>query len=113
MTIPRLVVRSTTGSLFHVPIVVGADVADVMARCRAAGLTTIAADVKGDDLLAAFRRADKDASGSLSAAEFAAVLATLAQFDSQDKIDAAVKAADVNGNGDIDYKEWIAANEAD
>lgn len=47
------VVRSTTGSLFHVPIVVGADVADVMARCRDAGLTTIAADVKGEDLLAA------------------------------------------------------------
>ncbi len=47
------VVRSTTGSLFHVPIVVGADVIDVLARCRAAGLTSIAADVKGDDLLAA------------------------------------------------------------
>ena len=47
------VVRSTTGSLFHVPIVVGAAVADVMARCRAAGLTSIAADVKGDDLLEA------------------------------------------------------------
>ena len=47
------VVRSTTGSLFHVPIVVGADVVDVMERCRQAGLAVIAADVKGEDLLEA------------------------------------------------------------
>jgi TrmH family RNA methyltransferase len=50
------VVRSTTGSLFHVPITVGGDLADVASRARAAGLRVVAADVKGDDLLAA--RAD-------------------------------------------------------
>ncbi|WP_345439833.1 TrmH family RNA methyltransferase [Microbacterium gilvum] len=49
------VVRSTTGSLFHVPVVVGADLADVVARSRGAGLDVVAADVKGDDLLAARR----------------------------------------------------------
>lgn len=44
------VVRSTTGSLFHLPIVVGAELADVVSRLRAGGLTVLAADVKGDDL---------------------------------------------------------------
>ncbi|GAA3758776.1 RNA methyltransferase [Microbacterium kribbense] len=47
------VVRSTTGSLFHVPISLGGDVADVVTAARSAGLRVIAADVKGDDLLAA------------------------------------------------------------
>nr|WP_218844973.1 RNA methyltransferase [Microbacterium pseudoresistens] len=47
------VVRSTTGSLFHLPIVVGAELGDVAERARAAGLRVLAADVKGSDLLAA------------------------------------------------------------
>lgn len=46
------VVRSSTGSIFHVPVAVGADLEDVLVRARAAGLTVLAADVKGDDLLA-------------------------------------------------------------
>lgn len=50
------VVRSTTGSLFHLPISVGGDLHDVITRAHAAGLQVVAADVKGDDLLAA--RAD-------------------------------------------------------
>ena len=45
------VVRSTTGSLFHLPIVTGADLPEVADRCRTAGLAVIAADVKGEDLL--------------------------------------------------------------
>lgn len=45
------VVRSTTGSLFHLPIVVGAELDDVIAQCHEVGLRVIAADVKGDDLL--------------------------------------------------------------
>jgi TrmH family RNA methyltransferase len=47
------VVRSTTGSLFHLPVSVGGDLADVVQRAHAAGLQILAADVKGDDLLAA------------------------------------------------------------
>lgn len=47
------VVRATTGSLFHVPVSLGGDLADVAARARAAGLRVVAADVKGDDLLVA------------------------------------------------------------
>ncbi|MGF3057226.1 TrmH family RNA methyltransferase [Microbacterium sp. YY-01] len=47
------VVRSTTGSLFHIPIVVGAELSDVVDRAHAAGLHVIAADINGDDLLQA------------------------------------------------------------
>ncbi|MFS0854452.1 TrmH family RNA methyltransferase [Microbacterium sp. 179-I 3D4 NHS] len=47
------VVRATTGSLFHLPVSVGGDLADVIARAHDAGLRILAADVKGDDLLAA------------------------------------------------------------
>ncbi len=47
------VVRSTTGSLFHLPVVVGAELDDVITRCREVGLRVIAADVKGEDLLSA------------------------------------------------------------
>ncbi|WP_156760397.1 TrmH family RNA methyltransferase [Microbacterium karelineae] len=47
------VVRSTTGSLFHVPFAVDADLADVTGRMKGAGLQVLAADVKGEDLLGA------------------------------------------------------------
>jgi TrmH family RNA methyltransferase len=47
------VVRSTTGSLFHLPISVGGDLTDVVTRAHAAGMKVLAADVKGDDLLEA------------------------------------------------------------
>lgn len=46
------VVRSSTGSIFHLPVAVGAELEDVLVRARSAGLTVLAADVKGDDLLA-------------------------------------------------------------
>ncbi|MET0590612.1 MAG: RNA methyltransferase [Naasia sp.] len=45
------VVRSTTGSLFHLPVAVGATLSDVISRGRAAGLQVLAADVKGEDLV--------------------------------------------------------------
>ncbi|TQL48346.1 TrmH family RNA methyltransferase [Homoserinimonas aerilata] len=47
------VVRSTTGSLFHVPVAVGAELSSLRERVSAAGLQVLAADIKGDDLLAA------------------------------------------------------------
>ncbi|WP_454119306.1 TrmH family RNA methyltransferase [Microbacterium lacticum] len=45
------VVRATTGSLFHVPVVVGVDLPGVIERAHGAGLRVIAADVGGDDFL--------------------------------------------------------------
>ncbi|MEL4320142.1 RNA methyltransferase [Leifsonia sp. YIM 134122] len=47
------VVRSSTGSIFHLPIAVDVEFEDVRDRARAAGLQILAADIKGDDLLAA------------------------------------------------------------
>ncbi len=47
------VVRATTGSLFHIPVAVGAELKEVLERTRRAGLQTLAADIKGDDLLGA------------------------------------------------------------
>ena len=47
------VVRSSTGSIFHLPVAVGAELEDVLDRARAAGLSVLDADVKGEDLLAA------------------------------------------------------------
>ncbi|AIV40895.1 MULTISPECIES: TrmH family RNA methyltransferase [unclassified Curtobacterium] len=44
------VVRSTTGSLFHVPVSVGVTLADAVTRAKALGYTVLAADVSGDDL---------------------------------------------------------------
>jgi TrmH family RNA methyltransferase len=45
------VVRSTTGSLFHLPVAVEATLDDVKRRAMEAGLQVLAADIKGDDLL--------------------------------------------------------------
>lgn len=44
------VVRSTTGSLFHVPVAQGGSLEDAVAAVHAAGLQVLAADVKGTDL---------------------------------------------------------------
>jgi TrmH family RNA methyltransferase len=49
------VVRATTGSLFHLPVALGVELEDVISRARGAGLQVIAADIKGEDLLAARR----------------------------------------------------------
>ena len=46
------VVRSTTGSLFHLPVVTAGGLDEVVAAARTAGLETIAADVRGDELTA-------------------------------------------------------------
>ncbi|TFC97774.1 MULTISPECIES: RNA methyltransferase [Cryobacterium] len=47
------VVRSSTGSIFHLPVAVSATLSDVRERARFAGLQIFAADVKGTDLLTA------------------------------------------------------------
>ncbi|TFD24493.1 TrmH family RNA methyltransferase [Cryobacterium lyxosi] len=47
------VIRSSTGSIFHLPVAIAADLSDVLDRARAAGLQLFAADIKGSDLLTA------------------------------------------------------------
>ncbi|WP_214466003.1 TrmH family RNA methyltransferase [Microbacterium flavescens] len=46
------VVRATTGSLFHLPVAVGVDLATAVEHAHAAGVRVIAADVGGGDFLA-------------------------------------------------------------
>jgi TrmH family RNA methyltransferase len=41
------VVRSTTGSIFHLPVVIGADIPEAIAKLKAAGLTVLAANGGG------------------------------------------------------------------
>jgi len=55
------VVRATTGSLFHVPVAIMPELDGVLERVKAAGMRVVAADIKGEDLLAARQR------GSLAA----------------------------------------------
>ncbi|THE07458.1 RNA methyltransferase [Microbacterium oleivorans] len=45
------VVRATTGSLFHLPVAVGIELADAAGRARSAGLRIVAADVGGEDFV--------------------------------------------------------------
>lgn len=52
------VVRSTTGSLFHIPVAVNAELSDVIMRARESGVQLLAADVKGHDLLDVRNRGD-------------------------------------------------------
>lgn len=45
------VVRATTGSLFHVPVALGAELDVVIQKVSAAGIQILAADIKGTDIL--------------------------------------------------------------
>lgn len=47
------VVRSTTGSLFHVPVAIAEELSDALSVARSAGLQVLAADISGDDLTVA------------------------------------------------------------
>ena len=49
------VVRATTGSIFHLPVAMAPDLATVLDKLRGVGLTVLAADIKGEDLLEARR----------------------------------------------------------
>lgn len=44
------VVRSTTGSLFHLPVAIAASLGEAVDAARAAGMQVIAADVNGEEL---------------------------------------------------------------
>ena len=54
------VVRSTAGSLFHIPIAIAPELGPVLDRARSCGLAVLAADIKGDDLLTARRAGTLD-----------------------------------------------------
>ena len=45
------VIRSTTGSLFHLPVAVGAQLSEVVSRARECHMQVLAADITGSDLM--------------------------------------------------------------
>jgi RNA methyltransferase, TrmH family len=45
------VVRSSTGSIFHVPVVIGVDLGETIATLKAAGMTVFATDAGGESLV--------------------------------------------------------------
>ncbi len=59
-------VRSTAGSLFHLPVVLGADVEELVARCKDRGIGVLAADGQGQ--LNLDRLQDQNAARRLGAA---------------------------------------------
>jgi RNA methyltransferase, TrmH family len=44
-------VRASTGSIFHIPVVVGVPLESALRDLRACGMSVLAADISGDDLL--------------------------------------------------------------
>ncbi|KIY65364.1 calmodulin-like protein [Cylindrobasidium torrendii FP15055 ss-10] len=60
-----------------------------------------------EELRQAFKVFDKDGSGSISRVELEQVMKSLGENLSGVELDAMIKEADVDGNGTIDYKEFV------
>jgi len=60
-----------------------------------------------EEIKEVFRVFDKDNSGKISAAELRQVLTTVGQTLRDEEIDEVLKEADINGNGQIDYNDFV------
>lgn len=60
-----------------------------------------------EDLLEAFKMFDADGSGKISSDELRTVMTTLGEKLSEEEADAMIKEADVDGDGNIDYREFV------
>jgi uncharacterized coiled-coil DUF342 family protein len=74
----------------------------------AAPAATAADDNDDNELLESFKALDTDNSGTLSRDEVAKVMQNMAEFDTPEKIDAALAKVDVDGDGQINYAEFAA-----
>ncbi|KAF6843463.1 calmodulin [Colletotrichum musicola] len=59
------------------------------------------------ELVAAFKVFDKDNSGSVSPSELRQVLLSLGQRATDEEIEEMIRHADLDGNGSIDYQEFV------
>ncbi|KAK7448189.1 hypothetical protein Landi51_06419 [Colletotrichum acutatum] len=59
------------------------------------------------ELVAAFKVFDKDNSGSVSPSELRQVLLSLGQRATDEEIEEMIRGADLDGNGSIDYQEFV------
>ena len=66
-----------------------------------------------DELLAAFNVFDTDQSGNISATELKKVMQTLGEKLSDDDIAAMIKGADLDGDGQINYTEFLKMMKGD
>eukprot|EP00054_Salpingoeca_dolichothecata_P006780 m.39819 g.39819 ORF g.39819 m.39819 type:complete len:148 (-) comp16668_c0_seq3:68-511(-) len=75
-------------------------------------LQTIASKIQmptsKEDLQTAFNAFDKDKNGVITPSELRSVLTNLDQNLSNDEIDSLVSQLDTDGDGQIDYKEFVA-----
>ncbi|XP_074656958.1 uncharacterized protein LOC141910137 isoform X2 [Tubulanus polymorphus] len=59
-----------------------------------------------EDIVTAFRMFDKDNNGKISAQELREIMSNLGEALSQTELEAMLHEADINGDGEIDYKEF-------
>eukprot|EP00039_Didymoeca_costata_P022066 m.346045 g.346045 ORF g.346045 m.346045 type:complete len:188 (+) comp28035_c0_seq1:234-797(+) len=62
--------------------------------------------IKNADLVAAFKALDEDGSGDITSQELRRVLQILGEPLSDSEVDEFMKAADANGDGTVDFKEF-------
>ncbi|OWF37728.1 calmodulin-A-like isoform X2 [Mizuhopecten yessoensis] len=60
-----------------------------------------------EELREAFRVFDKDGNGLISAAELRHVMISLGEKLTEEEVDEMIKEADMNGDGQIDYDEFV------
>ena len=62
---------------------------------------------KEEELIEAFKLFDKDGSGTISSKELREVITTLGERLSEEETDNLIKEADQNGDGKINYEEFV------
>ena len=60
-----------------------------------------------EDIREAFRIFDKDGNGVISAAELHRVMKSLGEKVTEDEVEAMIKEADLDGDGQINYQEFV------
>jgi calmodulin len=60
-----------------------------------------------EEFMEAFRGFDKDGSGFISAAELRHVLTNLGEKLTDEEIDEMIREADVDGDGQVNYEEFV------
>ena len=63
-----------------------------------------------EDIREAFKVFDKDGNGYISAAELRHVMTNLGEKMNDDEVDEMIREADVDGDGQINYEEFVKVN---
>ena len=60
-----------------------------------------------EEMLEAFKVFDSDGNGNISADELRQIMANLGEKLTEEEVDAMVKEADIDGDGEINYEEFV------